>query len=68
MMLARFCATGNVAHTKQKKKMTVATNEENEFLVLESIVESPNKSARNFAIPTSISQSSIEIENFQIDG
>lgn len=52
---AKFRATGSVAYTKQKKTMTIATNNEDEFLVLGSVVENPNTSTRKLARHTGIS-------------
>lgn len=56
-LLCRFRATGSVAYTKRHK--TTIISEENEFAVLEAVVEEPHNSTRKIAQELDISHMSV---------
>lgn len=58
-LLQTFCETGSVSYKKQTKEKCVVNNEDNEFLVLGSVVENPNVSSREISRQTGISQTSV---------
>lgn len=57
-VLDRFLNTGSIVHSKRNRQKTIAT-EENEFLVLLSILENPQTSVRQISHTTGISATSI---------
>lgn len=58
-LLQTFCETGSVSYRKQIKEKPVVNNIDNEFFVLESVVENAHVSSREISNQSLMSQSSV---------